>query len=357
MKKKISFIINSLNIGGTETHLLELSNHLKKDYDINIFCFEDGRLRENFEKNNITVYYPKFKKLYFFSFILFLFKNNTDIYHFFLPKAYIVGSIFTFFSKKKKIMSRRSLNYYHKKYFNISLSVEKFLHKRIDIILTNSELIKEQLVHQENVPKDRIVVIKNFLKICKNKVSIRNTLKIQKKYVVFAIVANLIPYKGHADLIKACSGIKSKNWKLLIIGEDRNNFKKYLSKKISNYQIVNNIIFTGLLNGIPKYLNDIDFIVNTSYEEGSSNSLLEAIAKGLPIIAYDIKPNKEFIDHKKNGFLVKLGCISELTYFISKLINSTSRKKMGNHSKKIFNEKFNLNKSIKQYKSIYKSLV
>ena len=102
MKKKISFIVNSLGVGGTEKHLLQISDFLNKDYEINLFCFEDGKLRKYFEKNNIKVFYPKFKKFNLFSLIFFLYKNNPDIYHFFLPKSYIIGAFLTFFSKKKK---------------------------------------------------------------------------------------------------------------------------------------------------------------------------------------------------------------------------------------------------------------
>ena len=356
MKKKISFIVNSLGVGGTEKHLLQISDFLNKDYEINLFCFEDGKLRKYFEKNNIKVFYPKFKKFNLFSFIFFLFKNNPDIYHFFLPKSYIIGAFLTLFSKKKKVMSRRSLNYYHKNFFNISLYLEVFLHKRMDIILTNSEFAKNQLIHEEKVPIEKVFVIKNFLRVKNNKKSIKKIFKIKKTDVIFAIIANLIPYKGHADLIKACSRIELRNWKLLVIGEDRNDFKKTLIEETINYSIENNVLFTGLLDDVPQYLHDIDFIINTSYEEGSSNALLESTAMGLPVVAYDINSNKEFVEHNKNGFLVKLGNIDKLTYFIEKLIKSRRRIKMGNHSKYIFNKKFNSNKSIKQYKSIYESL-
>ena len=50
------------------------------------------------------------------------------------------------------------------------------------------------------------------------------------------IVANLIPYKGHINLIEVCSLLTEKNWILLIVGEDRNNFLsillKFIKKKI-----------------------------------------------------------------------------------------------------------------------------
>ena len=115
--KKITYIINSFEIGGTEKQLLELINLIKNKYEISIFSFSDGTLHNDFLKLKINIKVNKIFGFGLLSLIFFLIKNKTDIYHFFLPKSYILGGVLTFFSKKKKIMSRRSLNNYHKKYF------------------------------------------------------------------------------------------------------------------------------------------------------------------------------------------------------------------------------------------------
>ena len=357
MKKKITFIINSLNVGGTEKHLLELIRFLKKYYVINIFCFKDGKLRTLFEEQKISLNFPKNNIFSIFYFINFLFNNKTDLYHFFLPKSYILGGIFTIFSKKKKVMSRRSLNYYHEKYINLSLYIEKFLHKRMDLILTNSSLAKKQLINDENVDQNKIMLIKNFFRPKTKNKSTFEMFNIKKSDVVFAIIANLIPYKGHIDLIQSCAKIDHDKWKLLIIGEDRNNYKDILEREIKNYKLENKIFFTGFIYNVSDYLLGIDFIVNVSSEEGSSNSLLEGLASGLPIIAYDIESNKEFVEDKKNGFLVSYGDKKQLTFYLKKLILSNKRKKMGIYSQNIFYRNFDRKKSENMYIKVYNSLI
>ena len=101
LKKKITFFINSLEVGGTEKHLLQIVKVLKRKYDLNIFAFKSGRLFDLFLKEGVIVTFPKphqNKLLFFFKFI---FKSKADLYHFFLPKSYILGGIATYFSKKK----------------------------------------------------------------------------------------------------------------------------------------------------------------------------------------------------------------------------------------------------------------
>ena len=175
IKKKITFIINDLNVGGTEKQLFYLIKSIKKYYDIRLFSFNSGRMYHSFSSLNIKLHIGKKSIPGFINLIFFLLKNKTDLYHFFLPKSYIVGGILTFFSKKKKIMSRRSLNNYHKKYLNISLLIEKILHKRMQLILTNTGAIKNQLIMEEGIDGSNIKIIKNF--IFKKKIIIFKTKK------------------------------------------------------------------------------------------------------------------------------------------------------------------------------------
>ena len=356
-KKKITFFINSLEVGGTEKHLLQMVKVLKRKYELNIFAFKSGRLIDLFLKEGVIVNCPKPFQNTFLFFLKFIFNLRTDVYHFFLPKSYIMGGIATYFSKKKKIMSRRSLNYYHKKYFNISLFIEKFLHKKMDLILTNSNLAKTQLINDENVKANKIKLIKNLYKKKNLKKRLRARFNIKDNQVVFAIIANLIPYKGHIDLIKACANITDDNWKLLIIGEDRNNYLIKLKEAVKNTNLVDEVIFTGFVNDVELFLDDIDFVVNVSTEEGSSNSLLQALASGIPIVAYNIDSNKDFVHDNKNGFLIDYGNINELTKHLSKMIKIKTRKQMGKHSKVIFKKMFSYKELEKDYLLVYDQLI
>ena len=133
--KKITFFINSLDSGGSERQLLYLTKLLKEKLHIEIFCFKKGLLFNDFKKEGLNIISANNN---FFSIPLLLFyllSNNSQIYHFILPKSYILGAVLTIFSKKKKVMSRRSLNFYHSKYFKISLFLEKFLHKKMNYIV------------------------------------------------------------------------------------------------------------------------------------------------------------------------------------------------------------------------------
>ena len=172
----------------------------------------------------------------------------------------------------------------------------------------------------------------------------------------FAFVANLIPYKGHSDLIEICSQLKSTtNWKLYLVGKGSKSFSKYLQLKVKNLGLENKIIFTGQILGLLNIYNNIDFVVNPSLEEGSSNFLLESISMALPILAYDIGGNKDFF--YKNGYLVKYKDKKKFKDYLEKMINLKDKKAMKKNSLILFKKKINNKKTFSQYLNLYKKIL
>ena len=348
--KKIIYIINSLEIGGTEKQFLSLIKFIEKKYNISIFSFETGQLEKQFLEYNINLKICKYPGFRIFSLILFLLTNKADIYHFFLPKSYIIGAILTFFSKKKKIMSRRSLNNYHEKYMFLSKYIEKILHKKMDVILVNSSAIKDQLIKTEDVPSAKIKVIRNF-KLNRNVMPIMKSFG--KSKVKFGYVANFIKYKGHLNLIEICSKLKTKKkWELLLIGSSNNSLKKEVKNRIKLFKLEKNIKIIEGANNIDFFYKKIDFAVSTSEEEGSSNFLLESISNALPIIAFDVGGNKDYF--YKNGNLVKKNDLDQFQKFLERMIDCKNslilKKNSFNHSLNNFKNQKSLNKYLESYK-------
>ena len=95
-----------------------------------------------------------------------------------------------FFPKIKKILMRRSLNYYHKnflyKYFEI------FLHNFTHFFVCNSHAAKNDLINFENVPKKKIYVIDNFIKFKKK--TYNKKVKSLKFYVLQIFIAIKVIY-------------------------------------------------------------------------------------------------------------------------------------------------------------------
>ena len=218
--KKILFIIGSMNLGGTEKQLFNILKNLKGfDFEIltlsNIGFFGNELKKKGIKFNEIpNKNFPFLKRILnlfnkFFKCLVVILKSKPDAIHFLLPQAYILGGLTSLlFPKIKKIMSRRSMNYYQKKNLFYKY-IEIFLHKRMDEIIVNSKKIKNQLIKEEYVDNKKITLIYNGVFN-----SIPLIPKKNKKIVNILLLANLIPYKNHEFLIDTCAMLKNKNWKV-----------------------------------------------------------------------------------------------------------------------------------------------
>ena len=315
MQRKILIIIGSLDIGGTEKQLLKIIDSLSNNFDFTVLSFiKGGDLLNDYKKLKIKVLVPKKESqlimpLRIFSYIYMILKSfiqiKPDIIHFYLPHSYLLGSFLPyFFPKKKYLMSRRSLNFYQKK-IPFCRFIEKKLHKKMDLIITNSKQNYFQLVNEEGVNPKKCHIVSNGVEIA-------NNIKKENKIVQILCIANFIRYKNH------------------------------------------NMIFIKKNKNKSKFLMNADIGILTSNEEGLSNSILEYMSHGLPVIATRVGGNVEQILNNKNGFLVENNDDINLSQRLEELIkNKLMRKKFGRVSKRLAIEKFNLEKSFKKYKKIY----
>ena len=356
--KKILIVIGSLDLGGTEKQLLKILQRLNNSYEIHIaLIWKRGSLFSKFKELNLKIhefYKTKFlgNKILGIIYTLTKIKKilKPQIVHYILPHAYLIGGFLSFFKGKTKfLMSRRSMNYYQKKFFLLKF-FEITLHKRMDLIIGNSRKVVDQLIESELVNKNKCHLIhngvekKNFFK------------RKKKKKIKIIMVANFISYKNHEMLIKACFLInKSISWELDFVGNFTDkNLVRYLKSLVSSLKLTKKIFFLGQKNDVNFYVKNADIGVLTSNEEGFSNSLLEYMSFSLPVVVTDVGGNSDVVNDNINGFLVKKNDVDELANRLNLLLNSYNlRIKFGRNGNKQINKNFSIELTAKKYKKIY----
>ena len=134
-------------------------------------------------------------------------RRRPTIVHFFLPAAYLVGAPLAIFSGVPvRIISRRSLNVYQQSY-PLALKFERRLHRKMTAILGNSRSVVRELNQLEDVQTSRLGLIYNGVDTGRfthgsRKVT-RGALGLGEETLALVMVGNLIPYKGHGELVSA----------------------------------------------------------------------------------------------------------------------------------------------------------
>lgn len=381
--RPIIYVIGSLHVGGAEQHLTQIIPRLDRARWKPVVCCltERGKLAEGLSAAGFEVIArpvvrrsggaSRVRSLARLAETIFwlwqvMRRFRPAIAHFFLPGAYILGAPASILARVPvRIMSRRSLNYYQRN-MRFSPAIEARLHRYMTAILGNSNSVVRQLHDDENVRADRLGLIYNgidfvnYQKSSTVRQSMRTSLKIDQDALVFVIVANLIPYKGHQDLLvafsMACAHLPA-GWRLLVVGRDDGIGGK-LREQAANLKIADNVLFLGSRSDVPDLLCGADVSVLSSHEEGFSNAVLESMAAGLPVIATDVGGNPEANINGETGFIVPPRDPKAMSEAILRLAaDGALRTRMGMRAAVRAEMNFSLDACVSRYEDLYAGLL
>lgn len=157
----------------------------------------------------------------------------------------------------------------------------------------------------------------------------------------------LIERKGYHFLIEALAGLKNK-FELVLIGEG--DMLNELKENAEKFNV--DVTFKGRIDHckIVKELQNGDLFILPSLNEGMSNSVLEAMACGLPIIVTDVGGSKELV--KGNGFIVQKENVGNLKKVLFK-IDKKELVNMGKKSRQMVEERMSWKNMAERYLEVY----
>ena len=378
-RTKILAVIGTLDSGGCERHLLGVLPRLDKNtFDARVFTLtRRGALADEMERGGIRVKSrkrvssPKSRSLVGRALGLWdsavslageLREFQPDIVHFFLPGSYVVGAPVALFSGYRRlIMSRRSLANYQRKH-RVAGFLERKLHPRMSLLLGNSQAVVEQL-RGEYPSSGRVELLYNGIEIddfsspAERRI-LREKLGVDDLTVALGILANLIPYKGHADLLRSCArvGPQNSNWKLFVIGRD-DGIGMELKTLAASLGVAQCVVFLGERSDARLLLGAMDIGVSASHEEGFSNAILEFMAAGVPVVATDVGGNAEAVVDGTTGFVVPATDHDRMAEVITLLLHDGElRERMGMAGNRLVREKFSLSACVAAYETVYKRI-
>ena len=171
------------------------------------------------------------------------------------------------------------------------------------------------------------------------------------------MVANLIPYKGHDDLLRGLAeviGDLPLNWKLICVGHDNHGIMAELVALSDELGIQKHVLFLGRRTDVTSLLQVSDVAVLCSHEEGFSNAVLEGMAAGLPLVVTDVGGNAEAVRDGIDGYVVPAHSPKDLGAAIAKLLNDPLlQKNMGNSARDRVEACFSMPICVASYEEMY----
>ncbi|MBA6412706.1 TIGR03088 family PEP-CTERM/XrtA system glycosyltransferase [Parahaliea sp. F7430] len=183
-----------------------------------------------------------------------------------------------------------------------------------------------------------------------------------KRSLIVGAVGRLAEVKNQRSLLQALARILEINpdlrdtLRLVIVGEGP--MRHSLQSLAEELNIAQLLFLTGDRSDVAELLRAMDVFVLPSLAEGVSNTLLEAMASGLPVIATRVGGNPELVSDEDNGLLVPVDDSEALAQAILRLIDSAQlRQQMGQSGTRFVRENFSWPQTVAQYLALYDELL
>jgi UDP-glucose:(heptosyl)LPS alpha-1,3-glucosyltransferase len=200
-------------------------------------------------------------------------------------------------------------------------------------ILTNSQLIKNQIISFYGTPENKIYVIYNGVDTERFRPDLKTTIgsKVRAKYgikdddLLILFAGNDFRQKGLNILFKAVSIINSEKIKVMAAGSDTlSNFKELAKEAV----ISGSAIFLGHQPKLELFYAASDLFVLPTLYDPFANVCLEAMACGVPVITTKTNGASEIIENGSTGFILESSTAEELSAHINKFYIDSDRSRM-----------------------------
>ena len=350
-KNNILHISRTMDIGGAERIVYQLSSDLKDEFD-SVHVASTGGLWESelaaqgiqhhkildidsknpltvikilysigqiIKNNEITIVHTHHRMAAFYIRLLKLFNSR-------LTHVYTAHNVF----KDKLPLYRFALK--NAKSVAVGEAVNKNLKE--DVVITDSRVIYNGVVLKEtNDQVDEIISYSGIKLGC---------------------IARLSEQKGLTYLIDAMSLLTIKDIRLFIVGEGE--LREELENKVKELDLQDSVIFLGYRKDIVECINSFDFLVSSSLFEGLALNVIETFMNGKTMVATNIPGINEVVN-AENGILVPAEDANAMSKAIEKMATDPSlREKLANQAKKDYENKFSYPLFLENYRELYREL-
>ncbi|RHW41269.1 N-acetyl-alpha-D-glucosaminyl L-malate synthase BshA [Neobacillus notoginsengisoli] len=236
----------------------------------------------------------------------------------------------------------------------------KFGIEKSDVVTAVSDSLSAQTAEMINPDKD-IETVYNFIdeRIYKRnaETDLKARLGISADEKVIIHVSNFRPVKRVKDVVKVFAQIsQSLSSKLLLVGDGPEMRK--VSRLVSELGLKEKVLFLGKQDNVDELYSISDLMLLLSEKESFGLVALEAMACGVPCIGTNIGGIPEVIEDGVNGFICRLGDISQMAERALFLLgNPALHTEFSNAASISVKERFNANKIVSQYEDIYYKLL
>ena len=371
-RRKVFYLVDSLNVGGTETQAVELALRLPTaEYEIVMGCLRaEGPLLERLKGSAVSVreFHPaggldspsglwEVARL-----AAYLRRERFDVVHTHDLWSNLMGVTAARLAGVPAIISsRRDLAH-----FDWYQGKRRHWLRRIQnlsgVVLANATPIRDALIAEDGFAPEKLRVIHNGVDTAKFQRAKSDRERLfpaasNEKLVV--LVGNMhSDVKGQGWLIDAAPGVLREFPEVRFVFAGDGELRPQFEARAAKLRLASKFMFLGRRSDIPEILASCDIAVLPSRAEGLPNAVLEYMAAGLPTIATRVGGNAELVQDGVTGLLVPAENADTLADALLRLLrNPEQARQIASQGQRFAVENFSFERLIREVDEMYTELL
>lgn len=368
---KVLHLISGGDTGGAKTHIISLIKGIDKLIDAKIICFIDDTFYDDAKAAGIDIEVYKQRKRSDMSVVNRLVeeikREKYDVVHCHGARANFIAM---FFKNKIGIPLITTVHSDYKLDFKDSMykqlvftTLNTFALKRFKNYIAISDTFKEMLVDR-GFKSEEIFTVYNGIDmeqeieyVSKEEFLGRYGIDYAGKTII-GIIARLDQVKDHETFIRAAAILLKKRKDIIFLIAGDGNDEKRLIALIDELGLSEHIHFLGFVKDQYSFFNSIDINTLTSLSESFPYAILEGALMKKTIISTNVGGLGKLIEQGKNGYLVEVGDIEDLSSKIDTLSSDKIKiKEMGENLYKKVEANYSSDTMAKEHIKIYEEII
>lgn len=361
---RVVHLVTRLDIGGMQKVVFNLVRGMSSDlYQSTVLCIEEadvlGQQLRAHGHEVIELGKRRRRDLtLFFRIAALVRQKKIDVVHCHDEVSWFYGTLGARLAGVSRILMTM-----HGRRFDISTRhrwEQKCLAMLSSSIVSVSPYLRQQIIDEAGFKPRKVSLIPNGIPLPawpiprEKRHQARRELKVPEESIVIGSIGRMAPVKNFDLLLEAAAEVYPAlpSLRLVIIGDGP--CRESLAQKASKLRLDSVVNLTGLRRDAVELLPGLDLYVCSSKYEGTSISILDAMAAGRAIIATSVGGNPGIIRHNETGVLVERGNKLAMAQAIIELsLNKTKRSYLGRQARCAVEANYHINSMLQRYSELY----
>lgn len=262
------------------------------------------------------------------------------------------------------VQARRDLGFW---YTPLNLRMLRINRRWTSAVVANSRAVADAVLAAEGYPAEKLHVIYNGLQStagqARDPAGLRRSLGMSPDDRLVVMVANLRPLKRPEDAVRAVAGLQARHGgrvHLALVGADPDpggGQVRMLQGLAAESGIAPLVHCVGQVPAAAPWLAAADACVLCSETEGLSNSIIEYMLAGKPVVCTAVGGNPELVVDGETGYLVPVGDVAAITDRLSRLLeNPHEAERLGVAARKRATKDFSVETMLSRHEALYDRL-